>query len=450
PVDLPLTDHPVSINDPFPLLVDAQGTQLDVCLREHSAVIGGAPGSGKTTLLHRIIARLAWCTDTLIWVLDMNGGGLAEPWIRPWARGEAERPVVDWVAGDEAEAAVMVATLAAIAKDRKMSHETIEAKERGGTNILPVSAQLPAIILITDEGGEIAQAAGLLGRLANQGVARIAQIGRAEGTRVVMSVLRGTADLLSKGMRVMAWIRIALAMTEEDEYSHVLGLTPGRATLVHRGSAWLRRIGTDERPILARSADMQRPTIAEVAVASAKYRTDLDRRGQLVAQLLRPRDVFDGRDPADFPDEAATDALRDVAEGRAYAGRWDRMADRLAAMRGERVAPRVTESRPVTPPPADALEAFLGAPVATLVAEPESADEALPDPSARPAREYILDVLRDARPDGLMSGQIGNLIGQRGKPVSRGHRHEVLAELVAAGQIVVRAGVYHLPEDVTP
>src|SRR5262249_24225717 len=143
-------------------------------------------------------------TDCLIWVVDTNGGGVATPWLEPWARGEANIPVIDWVAPTDEEAAVMVAVAAAIAKDRKTSPEANRRKRAANSMILPVDADLPAILVLTDEGGEVRQSVSLLGQLAATGISRLAQIGRAEAVRVVMSVLRGTADLLDKGMRVMA------------------------------------------------------------------------------------------------------------------------------------------------------------------------------------------------------------------------------------------------------
>jgi hypothetical protein len=328
---------PVSVYDSFQVMTTPRGESLEVCLRSQSMVIGGAPESGKTTLLHRIILWLARCVDCLIWVVDANGGGVAEPWVRPWAMGKAGRPIIDWVAADEDEAAVLVAVATAIAKDRKTSPEAVCRRHGSDTTVLPVDEKLPAIVVLNDEGGEMRQAVSALGQLADQGISRLAQIGRAEAVRTIKSVLRGTADLLDKGMRVCAALRICLRMEEEDEYAHVLGKNPGKTALLHKGSGYLRR-PEDPRPIFGRTVYMLLSQIERAAVACADLRPDLDDRARKVAARIRARDVLGGRDPDGYPDVMALPVMRDVEAGLAYGNRWVRFAPRLAAMRGEELA----------------------------------------------------------------------------------------------------------------
>lgn len=324
---------PASINDDFVVMTTPRGEVLSICLRIFSMIVGGTTGSGKTTLLHRIIMRLARCVDALIWVVDTNGGGVAEPWINAWARGAASRPVVDWVADSEEEAAALVAVASAVIKDRKTNREARLRKTAGNTTVLPVDAKMPAIIVLTDEGGEVRQAASLLGQLAGEGISRLAQIGRAEGGRVIMSVLRGTADLLDKGLRVNAALRICLRMEEEGEYDHVLGANPGRTRLLHTGTGYIRRGGVDSKPVFGRTVNVLLDAMDRHSIACADLRPDLDDRGLLVAARIRPVDIMGGREP-----DVATKKLQvmcDAAAGLVYANRWERYADKLAEMRGD-------------------------------------------------------------------------------------------------------------------
>src|SRR5439155_15120949 len=91
PTELTEDYSAASINDEFPVMSSPRGERLNICLRIKSMIVGGTTGSGKTTLLNRLILWLARCVDALIWVIDLNGGGVAAPWIEPWALGKASR-----------------------------------------------------------------------------------------------------------------------------------------------------------------------------------------------------------------------------------------------------------------------------------------------------------------------------------------------------------------------
>lgn len=464
-----------SINDEFTVMTSPRGERLNICLRIFSMIVGGTVGSGKTTLLHRIIMRLARCVDALIWVVDTNGGGVAESWISPWARGEASRPVVDWVADNEDEAAVLVSVAAAIAKDRKTNMEATRRKKAANADVLPVDTKMPAIIVLTDEGGEVRQARSLLGQIAAEGITRLAQIGRAEGVRVIMSVLRGTADLLDKGLRTNAAIRLCLRMEEEGEYDHVLGANPGRTRLLHTGSAYLRR-QLDPKPIFGRTVNVPRDARERHAIACADLRPELDERGQQVAAKVRPRDVT-GKDPA--PEIAALPVMQDVAGGRAYSGRWERYAAKLAEMRGEELpdiepgdqepqAPAESSPPPATsgtgaldawaaavngPAPAPAVQrssvdlndqAAVDAEARRLLGALEEPDTSPPPGSAGTARERILAMVDEAGPEGISAGDIEKSAG-----VARSRSQQILKELREEGLIRYREpgqqGVYVTP-----
>ncbi|MFI6266173.1 hypothetical protein [Micromonospora sp. NPDC051006] len=478
---------PASIYDPFDIATTARGEKLEVCLRQKSAVVGGTVGSGKTTLLHRIIFRLARCTDTLIWIIDLNGGGVAAPWTRPWAVGAAKERTIDWIADNEAEAAVMVAVGRAIAKDRKTSREAIRRKREANTTVLPVDAQLPAFVILTDEGGEVRQAAGLLARLVDEGVARLAQIARAEGGRVVMSILRGTSDLLGKGLRSVAGIRVCLRMEEEGEYDHVLGVNPGRARLLHIGSAYVYRTDTDYRPVLARTVDVDLESIERHAIATAHLRPQLDERGRMVAAKVTVQDVLDGRDPRDHVDIARLAVMRDVEAGRAYEGRWERQAAMLAELRGEDLPEDDEPPRPASVPDRPTVAAPGSAAERLLLGTGVVVDEPTPIPAPRPspepehtserdvmaeaeallspehlaidgtpgrteqlapatAREAILLVLRDARPDLLINAQVHARVVESGYEVSPQRVHQLLTAMAGKGEVRQVGTAYGLPE----
>lgn len=357
-----------SIYDEMDVATTPRGEPMTVCLREKGMIVGGTTGSGKTTLLHRIIMRLARCTDALIWVIDPNGGGVAGPWLTPFARGELDTPTIDWVAEDEVEAAVMCAIAIAIAKDRKTNRFSMRRKRQANTTVLPVDKDMPAIVIITDEGGEIRQAIGLLAALVDQYIARIAQIGRAEGVRVIQSVLRGTSDLLEKSLRAVQGIRVCLRMDEEGEYDHVLGKNPGRVRLLHKGSAFIYRTDRDYRPVLGRTVNVDIASIERHAIATAHLRPKLDDRARLIASRVTLADVLDGRDPTDakFAPLLGIPVIADVLAGVAYENRWKRKAAMLAQLRDEDL-PEDDEPGTVRPAPTPTPVAAPGSALDRLV-----------------------------------------------------------------------------------
>ncbi|MEQ4301612.1 hypothetical protein ABNF97_09495 [Plantactinospora sp. B6F1] len=453
----------VSIYDEFDIATTARGEKLNVSLREDSMVVGGTTGSGKTTFLHRVIMRMARCVDALIWIVDPNGGGVAGPWIGPWARGEASKPTVDWVAEDEYEGAALVAVATAVVKDRKTSNEAMSRMRAANTTVLPVDAKLPLILVITDEGGELRQMAGLIATIVDEGIARLAQIGRAQGGRVIMSVLRGTGDLLGKGLRSVASLRLCLRMDEEGEYDHVLGVNPGRARLLHKGSAYVYRTKVDYRPVLARTVDVDIASIERHAIATAHLRPDLDDRGKRVAAGIRPQDVLGGRDPSDFPEFRRHPVFADLRAGLVYDNRWKRKAAMLAELRGEeppendRPAVPPALERPTVAPIGSATERFLLGTGVTLErqrarAEVTSVGTLAPpapqmnaeqdggDQQPESAREWIKLVLRDGYPDMMTASQVHAQIGGRGVEVSYQRVHDLLKSMAKPGGEVRQEG----------
>lgn len=455
-VFLDMDTTPASINDPFPLLRSPSGGWYKVCLRIFSMVIGGTTGSGKTTLLDLIIAWLARCTDTLIWVVDFNGGGLGAPWNRPYEEGRSPRPIVDWIGDNEAECALILACAKNIAKSRKTDRESVSLRRKAGTRLLPLSPQKPGIVVITDEGGEVRKAASVLGQLVCSQISSVAQIGRETGIRVVVSVLRGTADLLDKALRAVCSLRICLRTDEETEYTHVLGRNPGRTRLLHTGTAWIFRTTEDIKPGIGRSCDITPAQVEAHAIACAGLRPELDQAGQAVCRSLSLRDVFSGRDPENYADLLHLPALVDVADGNAYTRRHQRRLERLERLdRGE--DPDVVVSGP-RKDDTGGNGHTRGAATDALLSQVEkrtfteltsgrhllrSGEDQKPTDGdckrlqqATTLRETLLSILSDIAPNGLRAGEIEARLTRDGMAYSRGNLFEVLKRAIRDGEIV--------------
>lgn len=335
---------PVSINDSFRIMRDAKGHEIKVCLRQEILTVGGAIGSGKTTFLDYVIMRLEQCTDALIWTMDLNGGGLAETHLRPYAFGTAPKPGLDWVAGDPYEALAMTAGAVEIGHDRKTCTESIRRRIAANTKLLPVDADMPAIVIMTDELAELQKrgSKASINSWTDQRIEQAIQIGRAEGVRVVLSILRGTTDVANRGSKVQSSIRMCLKMNENTEYGHVLGLDPGKMRLTLKGQGWVLR-DTDSRPLLARTFDVLPDAATRQAAATTHLRPTLDQWGQDVLARLRLVDIFPEALIQEVWDNAP-ELADDIEHGRLYTNRWGRARPVL-----DRIGGTATEKRPAPP-----------------------------------------------------------------------------------------------------
>jgi hypothetical protein len=214
-----------TINEPFAIGIQEDGSILKISLRELHLFIGGTTGAGKSNLINVLLAQLSYCVDTLIWVIDMKGGRTARPWLQAWIEGKANAPAIDWVATKRDEAGMMM----------KAFNDAIEARANsgiGGSKITP-SASMPQIILICDEmaslfgaqrgmKSELAEGAvtnSKFIKLAEEGV----QMARSEAVTSIWATQRGTVDMAGSGtLKSLCKLRIALGAATENDLRYVI------------------------------------------------------------------------------------------------------------------------------------------------------------------------------------------------------------------------------------
>lgn len=214
-----------TINEPFAVGIQEDGSLLKISLRELHLFIGGTTGSGKSNLINVLLAQLSYCVDTLIWVIDMKGGRTAKPWLQAWIEGKADAPAIDWVATTRDEAALMM----------KAFNDAIITRANsgiGGSKITP-SAGMPQIILICDEMaslfgaqrgtrsevGEGAVTNLKFIKMAEEGV----QMARSEAVTSIWATQRGTVDMSGSGtLKSLCKLRLALGAASENELRWVI------------------------------------------------------------------------------------------------------------------------------------------------------------------------------------------------------------------------------------
>ena len=213
---------PLSIHTGIPWGYRTNAEEIRTHLREQCALVVGPTGSGKTNMVHVILAGFARATDVLTWVIDLNAGSAGLPWVLPALSGRLTapdgapvRPGIDWLAATHDEALAMLEAVLRIAKHRKTVYQDLMA--RANTDLLPVSAQIPQIMLVVDEGAEILTSTDRTLRQLAAKILEVIRIARAMGIRTVLTALGATGSVLGNLMiRREAKVRVALTGGETE------------------------------------------------------------------------------------------------------------------------------------------------------------------------------------------------------------------------------------------
>ncbi|MFJ9605449.1 hypothetical protein ACIRS1_03735 [Kitasatospora sp. NPDC101176] len=286
-LDFPLEEmnEVTTVNNPIPIALLSDGARAEMDLRQASTIVTGPTGSGKTNWLHTLIALLNQTNDTLVWVIDLNAGSIGLPWLNAWrdaqlgrtgsrwAEAKIPTPGVDWVASTPEEAKRMLAAAVRIAKRRKAAYQ--DAMRDANDDKLPVGPTVPEIVIIMDEGAEVAATREARAVLA--GVSEVIRIARAMAIRAVVSVLRVTQDVMPDPLvRKMASNRLATGAFEDSELGHLFGWRALRAEDSFSGPGSVL-VGTEgKQPAKARQWRITPEQIEEVSALTAHRRPALD------------------------------------------------------------------------------------------------------------------------------------------------------------------------------
>ncbi|WP_408058929.1 hypothetical protein [Streptomyces zaomyceticus] len=280
---------PLSLHTGLPWGVRPDGRQVQAYLREQCGLVVGPTGSGKTNFVHTVLAGFARATDILTWVIDLNAGSAGLPWIRPalaadGQEGQPIRPGVDWLAATYEEASLMLDAAVRIGKHRKVAYQDLMA--RANTDLLPVSAQIPQIMLVIDEGAEILASSDPQMRKLASKILEVIRLLRAMGIRTVLTALGATGSVLGNLMiRREAKARVCLTGGEVEgmDLSKVFpgarGLRVSQAP--YKGAGFM---GTPESPAgLFKSWRIKPNQIADIVRATSALHPRLDEQSAKAA-----------------------------------------------------------------------------------------------------------------------------------------------------------------------
>jgi hypothetical protein len=276
---------PRSYNDGLQHGVFRDGSEAAPCCRELSAIGVGRRGSGKSNLMHVWIAGQVRMVDALVWVIDLNGGGLALPWLRAWHRaGSPGRPPIDWVADTPDKVLALSEVLLNIARARKPGYADLQIE--ANDDKIPVSPEVPAIITNLDEAAELYSSRARQNptlRKAGDNLIEVVELARAVACNIMASALRATQDVLEEPQLVVqAGLKIGMK-SDEREINYLMGwgdrISP--EDMPEPGTGALKELDKPARPFQAYR--ITPAEIAKIVAAVAEYRPELDELSRRVA-----------------------------------------------------------------------------------------------------------------------------------------------------------------------
>ncbi|SHN46448.1 hypothetical protein [Cryptosporangium aurantiacum] len=403
-----------TINDPVRFGFHRDGSRAEAVIRYARVILCGPQDAGKSNELQVLNAEINKCGDALIRIIDLSGGSLAWPWIRPWVEGRASKPGVDWIAPTAEEAVLLMEDTVGESKRRKrdLQHLMIDDDK------IAVSAEVPEIFVVIDEGAEVSgQANSSAAKKAKALIDELRRIGRSAGINVIQCSLRPTSDMTG-GAAVKKLSGIRALMTSPDAKEEGAALFGGGKYLPedapYVGCGWLARERVSEgRPF--RGERITPAIIDALTVATADRRPEPYSSPNYAGRWERIGITPPSAATAAAPDPAAGRTATATAERPAGGDRPERetgdIGDRLAELQRRR-AERKTFDR-----------------IADLFDTTEA-----PDPTPRPDwRTRLVELLRAAGEEGLsVRGAVAALNGE-GYSIGKTVVHEWLQKNARSG-----------------
>jgi FtsK/SpoIIIE family len=167
-------------------------------------IFGGTTGSGKSGGLNVLMGNLVACRDVVIWAIDLKKGMELGPW----------EPCIDRLATTPEEAVTLLRDAVAVLQARAAL--LAAAGKRGW----PISAAMPALVILIDEYAELADEAPA----AMSDTDSIARLGRAVAVTLIAATQRPTQKAMGAGaVRSQMDLRICFRVREPRDVDLILG-----------------------------------------------------------------------------------------------------------------------------------------------------------------------------------------------------------------------------------
>ncbi|MEU5596842.1 hypothetical protein [Streptomyces sp. NPDC020298] len=322
---------PLTVNEPAPLGILRDGTPEGPVNRQASMLIVGQRGSGKTNLMNVMVANQCRTVDSLTWVIDLNGGGLALKWMRAWAAaGKPGRPPIDWVADTPEKAHAMAAALVRVAKARKVGYQDREIA--ANDDKLPVDHEVPEIRVFNDEGAEVFSTRSrrdeTLRGIADNLIQTL-EIARAAAVNETTSGLRATQDVLADPQILkQSTFKAGMKVADDSELNYFFGYHHNASAedAPYPGCALVRDGDSQVHPL--KVYRMRPSQILDIVKATADRHPELDELSRRAAgeayeqRWIGTDHLFGGPTPEPTP-VVETTPEPPVPRGRGVTADWD-------------------------------------------------------------------------------------------------------------------------------
>ncbi|MFH8371404.1 DNA translocase FtsK [Streptomyces sp. NPDC018031] len=360
----------LTLTERFPFGLHRNGQEALGSLCNDCGILIGETDAGKTNTLRVVTAQLARMPDALIWAIDITGGGVALPWITPWAtEGLASAPVVDWIAHTEDEARLMLKMAGEIIAARKAGYQQL-MREKKTDNKLPISHEIPGIVIICDETASLPFDV-------KEGLDKVAEEGRAMRVRNLVCGLRATQDVVTATMKIQAKWRVGMTVSDAEELAYLfpgyIKIDPKDAPVAGAGWTMHTRLGP-KKPTAMKVWRLVDELTDKICAATAARRPKLD---QLSASVESGA-FYPQRWARTLPDLYKGQQLTEPAQ---YAiDNAGEIIDASTLLASDPAAPKAAGTTPVAPAASvpQGFEGFGGA------AELFAAVDATLDPTAGP------------------------------------------------------------------
>lgn len=356
--DLEITKLTVTERLAYGVYRDLEPATVD--LLEQVLMVIGQIGKGKSNILEVLMNQLFRCDDAVVCLIDLAGGGLSVVSCSDYIDNpNGPKPAPGWCAVTMDEAILMVSILVQVAIGRKKYYRRrmLDANVKK----LNVDHEVPEIICIIDEAAEAIGPRGdaALTALVNQ----LITIGRAARVRVMLSGVRGTADITGDS-NILKQIgeRIACKCGTLSEYGYFFDQFHLRDSDLRGPGYAFASTGLHPETRVVKAYFTTPEDTKKVIAASAGWRADFDDHFKAVAERIQPG---------------------------AFSGRWDRyreamlseeeegtdMNDQPAKTKTATATPQAADQAVITPKSFSELDAILAAAIAEASANKNESPE---------------------------------------------------------------------------
>ena len=261
-----------SITQPIDLGLFEDASLCRVLFARLHGIFGGTTGSGKSGGLNVLIGNLVACRDVVIWAIDLKRGMELGPW----------QSCIDRLATTPEQAIALLRDAVAVLEARATL--LAAARKRGW----PVSAAMPALIILIDEYAELAEKAPD----AMSDTDSIARLGRAVAVTLIAATQRPTQKAMGAGaVRSQMDLRICFRVREPRDVDLILGqgmLKAGwDAHNLNAPGKFLVSAPGHDRPKRARAYLVTDEAVANTATHYAGIRSVLDEESRRAIDSAR-------------------------------------------------------------------------------------------------------------------------------------------------------------------